>query len=130
MKTTNEQLAYALFRITMGVAMLGHGLVRIPKLPVFRDGMVKMFDGVLPAALVTPFATILPFVEFVIGALLIVGLFTRYAIVAGAVLMMVLIFGACMKENWEIVGMQMVYAFLYYVLLRFYGHNVYALSKR
>ncbi|PUZ25173.1 DoxX family protein [Chitinophaga parva] len=129
MKTTNEQLSYALLRITMGAAMMGHGLVRIPKLEVFAGGMVKMFDGVLPAALVTPFAHVLPFLEFIIGALLILGWLTRATLVVGAVLMMVLILGSCLLEKWEFVGTQLVYSFLYFVLLRFLAFNAYALDN-
>lgn len=130
MKTTNEQLSYALLRITIGVAMIGHGLVRIPKLEVFAGGMVKMFDGVLPVALVTPFGYVLPFIEFAIGALLILGLLTRTTLVAGAVLMMVLILGSCLLEKWEFVGTQLLYGFLYFVLLRFLSFNAYAVDNK
>ncbi len=110
--------------------MLGHGLVRIPKLAVFAGGMIKTYDGTLPLALVSPFAYALPFIEFAIGALLILGLLTRYAILAGSLLMIVLIFGCAMKENWEAIGVQLLYGLLYFVLLRFLSQNAYALDQR
>lgn len=130
MKLSNEQLAYALARITMGAAMFGHGLVRMPKLAGFRDWMVKLYDGVMPAQLVGAFATILPFIELLIGLLLIVGLFTRSALVAGAILMIVLILGSCMKENWEVVGSQMIYGLFYYFLIRNLALNAIAIDWR
>ncbi|PUZ30607.1 thiosulfate dehydrogenase [quinone] large subunit [Chitinophaga costaii] len=129
MKITNEQLSYALLRITIGMAMFGHGLVRIPKLSVFAGGMIKGYDGTLPLALVTPFAYALPFVEFAIGALLILGLLTRYALIAGALLMILLIFGCAIKENWEAIGTQLLYGGLYFILLRFLAQNAYAVDN-
>lgn len=120
---TNQQLAYVLLRITMGINFFGHGAVRLPKIPTFRDGMLSMFkDSVLPEPLVYGFGTVLPIAEFVIGVLLILGLYTQKALAVGAIVMIILIFGSCMIEKFENAGGQMLYAFMYFFLL-FYAEN-------
>jgi thiosulfate dehydrogenase [quinone] large subunit len=64
--------------------------------------MVSSFEkSMLPSVLVTPFSYILPIVEFVIGPLLVIGLFTRVSLIAGGFTMVILIFGSAMVENWE-----------------------------
>ncbi len=67
-----------------------HGLVRLPSLGTFAQGMVRDFSAtMLPAALVHAFAVVLPFAELTIGALLVVGLGQRAVLSAGILLMVV-----------------------------------------
>ncbi|UYQ91625.1 DoxX family protein [Chitinophaga horti] len=128
---TNRHLAYALARITLGINFLGHGLVRLPKLEGFRNWMVKLFEGtMMPPSLVAPFATILPFIEFALGMFLIIGLFTRQSLVACAVLMMILLFGTCLREAWDAAGSQMLYALYIALLLFFIEYNAMAIDTR
>ena len=76
----NSSLAYVLLRISMGINMLGHGLVRIPKLNAFADGMTKGFEkSWLPSSMVHLFGSVLPFLELLTGILLIIGLKTKLA---------------------------------------------------
>jgi thiosulfate dehydrogenase [quinone] large subunit len=110
MTLNNFELAFVLGRLLLGVNFLMHGLVRIPKLAVFRAGLVKEFATTpLPEPLVSLFATVLPFAEAGIGLLLVLGLFTRPALVANIMLIISLVFGSCLLEKWTIVGDQMVY---------------------
>ena len=110
MNLNNFELAFVLGRLLLGVNFLMHGLVRIPKLPVFRAGIVKEFAAApLPEPLVSLFATGLPFAEAGIGLLLVLGLFTRTALVAAILLIISLVFGSCLLEKWTLVGDQMVY---------------------
>jgi thiosulfate dehydrogenase [quinone] large subunit len=129
MRYSNEQLSYLLARITLGVSMLGHGLVRLPKIPAFRSWMVNLYQGVLPPPLVGAFATVLPFIELLIGLFLVIGLFTRKTLVAGAILIIILIFGSCMKENWDAVGTQLLYGLFFYILIRHYTANVLSITS-
>ncbi|CAN5732136.1 hypothetical protein BH24BAC1_BH24BAC1_16840 [soil metagenome] len=103
--------AYTLLRIGMGINMLMHGLVRMPKLMAFADKMVADFEGtLLPAAVIRPFAFGLPVVEQLVGVLLLVGGFlSRTGMVAGGLLIAVLIFGTSLREDWATVGIQVVY---------------------
>jgi thiosulfate dehydrogenase [quinone] large subunit len=110
MKLNNFELAFVLGRLLLGLNFLMHGLVRIPKLAVFSAGIEKEFAAApLPPALVSAYAHALPFVEGGIGLLLVLGLFTRPALVAAMLAITSLIFGSSLLEKWSLVGDQMVY---------------------
>ena len=54
MKLHNFELAFVLGRLLLGLNFLLHGLVRLPKLEVFRAGIVKEFAAApLPPGLVS-----------------------------------------------------------------------------
>lgn len=56
--------------------------------------MLKQFEGTpMPPAIIQPFAIALPWVESVIGLMIILGLKTRLALVARSLMMTVLTFG-------------------------------------
>ena len=102
--------SYLLGRLAIGTSFFGHGLVRLPKLDKFSHGMIGEFrHSIMPEPLVLTFAYILPFAEFLVGLLLILGLFTRQALVAGAVVMILLIFGCTTIENWSPIGEQLIH---------------------
>lgn len=127
----NSSLAYVLLRIAMGVNMLGHGLVRLPKLSAFAEGMIKGFEkSWLPASMVHLFGTVLPFLELTIGLLLIIGWQTRLACIAGSLLIITLLFGSSTVENWDWMGIQMIYALFFYFLISKLEHNSFSLDKR
>ena len=110
MKLHNFELAFVLGRLLLGLNYLLHGLVRLPKLPAFRAHVVQQFASApLPPALVGAFATALPFVEGTLGLLLVLGWFTRAALVGTMLVLMSLVFGSCLLENWSLVGDQMLY---------------------
>ena len=123
-------VTYLLLRLTIGMSMFGHGLVRLTKLTAFSSGMANTFShSPLPYALVKPFSLMLPFAEFAIGCLLLAGLFTRGALIAGCVLMIMLIFGTCMIENWDALVSQLIHSFLFAVLLQFKSANLFSLDN-
>jgi thiosulfate dehydrogenase [quinone] large subunit len=115
----NGQLAYGLLRITLGINMLMHGVVRIiGGVDMFAAALVKQFVGTpLPEWSVRAFAMPLPYIELVIGLLLLLGLWTKGALLAGAVLMIPLVFGSSLRSDWNTVALQMFYSFMYCVLL-------------
>lgn len=121
MKTTIENtagIAYFFLRAAMGINLLGHGLARIPKLQAFATGMINNFEkSWLPQELVHAFGLLLPFVEFMIGLLLVMGLKTKIANIAGAALICILLFGSSTISNWEAMGIQMIYMLLFYFLI-------------
>lgn len=127
---SNPELAYLLARVAFGVNFFFHGLVRLPKLQGFVDGMEKQFEAsLLPSLLVTPVAYLIPIVELVLGLMLILGLLTRKALVGSALLMIILITGCCLIENWSAVGSQMVYMLYLVFLILYLDHNRCALTK-
>jgi len=119
-----KPLPYLLLRLLVGMSLFGHGLIRLPKLQGFSAWMVKQFqNSPLPQELVTPFSYILPFAELVTGALLLAGLFTRYALVAGALIMIALIFGSSMIEDWAAIPSQLIHGFIIALLLNYIEAN-------
>ena len=62
------------------------------------------------------FGTALPFVEGALGLLLVLGLFTRAALVGAMLVIMSLVFGSSLLEKWPLVGDQLVYG-LYIITL-------------
>ena len=114
----DRSLARALLRLALGLNLLLHGLVRVPVLAKFADGMTREFAAtVLPGSLVHAFALCLPFVEAIIGALLVVGLWQRAVLAAGMLVMTALVFGTALLQHWDVLTQQMFYVFLYAVLL-------------
>jgi thiosulfate dehydrogenase (quinone) large subunit len=112
MKIGDASAAYVLFRVALGLDMLMHGVSRfITGLPRFVDGLVHDFQStILPSAMVRLTATVIPFVEVAIGALLLLGLATRWVLAAGVAFVCLLIFGSALQGKWDIVTQQLIYA--------------------
>ncbi len=124
-----EQYTYLLARLPIGMSFFGHGLERLPKLPGFVHHMAQPFEkSILPMALVTPFGYVLPFLELLTGILLLLGLFTRFATVLGVVVMLALIFGSCMIEQWNNAFTQIVYGAYLALLFYFADYNILAID--
>ncbi len=121
---------FLLLRLGIGISIFGHGVVRLPKLNAFSQWMVGSFaKSMLPAELVRPFSMVLPFAELVIGLLLLVGLFTGPALISGAVLILMLLFGTAMAENWEAIPSQLIHLIFFAVLLQFVASNSWSLDR-
>ena len=76
-----------------------------------------MAKGPLPHALVLPFGYCVPWVELLLGVLLFLGLFTRVALVIGALFMVALTFGTTSVQNWAGAGTQLQYSFIFFAML-------------
>jgi thiosulfate dehydrogenase [quinone] large subunit len=114
----DRQLAYGILRLRLGINILIHGLVRLPQLASLADGLVQAFAKTpLPPQLVRLFAFALPFAETFVGLLLTLGLWTRLALVGGGLLIIALVFGTALRSDWDTLGIQMIYAAIYYLLL-------------
>jgi thiosulfate dehydrogenase [quinone] large subunit len=114
------QLAYLLFRLTLGINILVHGAGRIfgPGAEAFASTTAAEFSKTpLPAGMVHAFLIVLPFAELVLGTLTTLGLFTRWALALGGLMIATLVFGTAMRSDWNTVGVQMIYAITYYLLL-------------
>ena len=127
---TNSQLAYLVARLILGVNLFFHGLVRLPKLGSFVDGMEGAFAKTpLPGFMVTPMAYAIPIAETILGAFLILGFLTRGALIGSVILFLVLITGCCFLENWSAVTSQMVHSLYIILLLAFLDQNRFALKR-
>jgi len=122
-------ISFLLLRLAIGISFFGHGLVRLPKLTAFSNWMVGSFKrSMLPEVLVIPFSYALPVAEFLVGLLLLSGLLTQYALVAGGILVLLLLFGTTMIENWDAIPSQIIHLALLAVLLHFLEANTFALD--
>lgn len=122
-------VSYLLLRIAVGMSFFGHGLVRLPKLETFSNWMISQFEkSMLPISLVKPFSYFLPIIEFIIGLFLILGLFTKQTLIAGSIVMIVLIFGTSMIENWEAIPSQLFHVVILCWLLNYIKMNNYSLD--
>jgi thiosulfate dehydrogenase [quinone] large subunit len=117
----DQRLAYLLLRLLTGLDFFGHGFARIftaTHLSGFAHWMVgDMAKSPLPASLILVIGYIVPCVELLIGVLLLLGLATRYTLVLALLLMLVLMFGITMKQDWNVAGQQLLYGLVLAALL-------------
>jgi thiosulfate dehydrogenase (quinone) large subunit len=125
----DRKLAYLMLRFTLGLSIFMHGLVRLPHLSAFADTTVRLFvETPLPAIIVRPFALSEVFVEAIIGLLLLLGLWTRWALLLGTLSMASLIFGTALRSDWNTLAIQMLYALIYVVLIAAREYNSYSVD--
>ncbi|MFD2936925.1 DoxX family protein [Spirosoma flavum] len=117
---TNTQLAQLVIRIGLGINMLMHGLVRLPKLTAFVDKTEAGFAStILPTLLTKGFLYTLPFAELAIGILILLGgQLIKWGYFAGGITIGALLFGTTLKEDWSGAGSQMIYVIAFYLALR------------
>ncbi|NEP90872.1 MAG: DoxX family protein [Okeania sp. SIO2C2] len=117
LKRKDVTLAYTLLRIVFGINFFVHGLVRIGNMGGFIQSMVDRFQELAPSFVIIPFAALTTPVELISGFLMIIGLQTRNAIIAGFLLMMPLMFGVCLLQQWDIASSQLIYCLVFFILL-------------
>jgi thiosulfate dehydrogenase (quinone) large subunit len=124
-------LGYLFLRTTLGLNIFMHGLTRLLAGPAaFAETLVQLFHGTpLPSGMVGAFAYALPWLEAVIGLLLLLGAATRLALCAGALLIFVLTFGTALRQDWQVAALQLFYAAVYAALLAFRGHNAFSVDS-
>jgi thiosulfate dehydrogenase [quinone] large subunit len=119
-KASNTAIAYAILRISFGANILLHGLSRLLNgRAAFLAYLTHYFEH---AHLISPgmlplFGAVLPWVETTLGLLLMLGLFSRFTLIAGALVMTVLVIGTNLAQDWLVSGLQLPYCFIYYYLL-------------
>lgn len=115
------RIAYVLLRALTGLDFFGHGYARIftgSFLPGFAQSMQQgMAKAPLAPGLVLATGYVVPCVELTIGVLLLLGVLTRWTLIAAFLLMFVLMFGVTMKQDWNVAGQQLMYGLVLFVLL-------------
>ena len=117
---STSQLAQLVMRIGLGINMLMHGLIRIPKLSTFVSKMAVGFTHtLLPDILTKTFLYTLPFVELTSGILILLGgQFSKWGYFVGGLTVGALLFGTTLKEDWNTAGTQLIYIIAFYLALR------------
>ena len=126
-RRSDAAMAYALFRFTFGLNIMMRGIVRIAMgLPAFQTYMLTQFKDVpvMPPAFLIPFASVLPFVETLIGLCILIGFQTRTALIAGSLMIAALTFGTMMRQDFTIAWLQLDYAIAFFLLLALRSWNV------
>jgi thiosulfate dehydrogenase [quinone] large subunit len=131
MHIQHKSLAYALLRIALGVNFAGHGLIRIYNgVGAFATSTAEhLAKSPLPHTFTFGFSYAIPFLEAILGLTLILGVFTRIALVCGAVFMMALTIGITANQQWDVASEQLIYTVVFFLLLYFIEHNSLALDN-
>jgi thiosulfate dehydrogenase [quinone] large subunit len=119
------QIAYALLRVVVGTNLMMHGVSRMIAGPSeFAAKLVEQFaHSPLPAWSVWGFGLVLPSIEGLLGLLILSGLRTRAALIAGSALIVVLTFGSALMQDWSAAGIQLNYALVYSLLIFLRRYN-------
>jgi thiosulfate dehydrogenase [quinone] large subunit len=126
----NREVAYALLRATLGVIFVTTAVVKfIMGVGAFAAALEQSFAGKLPMFLVSPFGYALPFAEVSVGALLILGLLNRFALILAGLLLMALTFGKTAASDSATVAGNLSYALVIFVLLWLSDHNGYSIDR-
>jgi thiosulfate dehydrogenase [quinone] large subunit len=127
---SEQRQAYLLLRLLTGLNFFMHGFARIftgTHLSGFAQGMVKsMASTPLPPSLALATGYAIPCCELLIGIFLLLGLATRAALTAAMLLMLILIFGITLKQDWSTASSQLIYGLVLAALL--FGRQRYDLS--
>ena len=123
-------LGYFILRLSLGVDMLMHYVVRTWGISQdFVPVTEKMFVGnLLPMSWVHVFLTVLPYFEGLLGVLLVLGLWSRWALTAEGLLVTVLLFGTALRSDWTVVSHQMIYLLFVFILLAVEQYDYFSLD--
>jgi thiosulfate dehydrogenase (quinone) large subunit len=123
-------LAHGLARLALGLNIAMHGYSRLPNLAGFANGMVKQFAATfLPSPLVYITGFTIAIGEATIGTLVFLGLLLRPALVIGTLLMLLLIFGSTLIQQWDAVSVQMIDVAFYIGLLATVRYDRFSLDR-
>ncbi|HEV2199120.1 MAG TPA: DoxX family membrane protein [Bryobacteraceae bacterium] len=117
---SDATIAYAILRLSFGLNIMIHGVTRLlAGHAAFLAYLNHYFEKtpLIPASFLPTFASVLPPVETTLGALLALGLFTRFSLIAGSLVLAGLVFGTNLAQDWNVAGLQLIYCFIYYFLL-------------
>ena len=125
----DAEVGYALLRLAVGVNFTLHSFQRWKDIGKFADGVVRDFANTpLPEWSVRAFAWVIPFWEPAVGVLVVLGLFTRWALAAGAAFVVVLSFGTAMRGEFGALGSQLLYSLVFFALQFTIRHNRFSLD--
>lgn len=123
-------LAYLFLRVGTGINLFLHGYVRTGEgWEPFREYVYGLFAASsVPDFLLWLSTYLIPGVEIAVGAALVLGIFTRWALSGASLLMLALLAGMATIQKWDVVGMQMQYLLVYFVLLAFASADKYSVD--
>jgi len=130
-RTSDAVIAYTILRISFGANIMLHGVSRVVMgHAAFLAYLTHYFEkaSYVPVSMLSVFATVQPWVELILGLLLMIGLATRFSLIAGGLVILALVIGTNLAQDWLVSGLQLIYAFLYYHLLVHLDQNRYSID--
>ncbi len=124
---SSEGAAAFILRLALGalffMAGLGKFLAPGGALAVSQKLMDGFADTYLPASLTWAFLRTLPYVEISLGAILVIGLFTRECLIICGLLLLSLAFGMMVKGEHAVVAQNLNYVFMAAIALWLSGRD-------
>jgi len=120
LRYSDAVIAYTILRLSFGANIMLHGVSRLlAGHAAFLAYLTHYFEKtpLVPASFLPIFAAALPPVETALGLLLLLGVGTRFSIIAGSLVMAALVVGTNLAQDWNVAGLQLIYCFIYYYLL-------------
>jgi len=118
---SDATIAYGVLRLTLGINIALHGISRvISGQAAFLAYLNHYFEktALMPKEILPFFAIFITWAETILGTLVLFGAFTRFALIAGSLVLAMLAFGTNLAQDWGIAGLQLTYALVYYFLLK------------
>ncbi len=111
-----EGMGALLMRLSLGILFFVAGLGKFLAPGGVSGVAQKMQESFantwLPACMVGPYVHVLPFVEITVGALLLLGLCTRWAFFGSGLLLVSLAFGMMVQQQHAVVGTNLTYVLM------------------
>ncbi len=128
---TNMQLGYLIMRLMLGLNLFLHGSMRLlAGIDIWLIPTAETFVGtILPQPLVVALLHIIPIAELMLGALLLLGLSTRSALLGSILLFLLLDFGHGVRQLWSNMHLVMHYSIYFWILLVLHKQNWLALDN-
>jgi len=130
--SSNAAIAYTILRLSFGANIMLHGISRLLNgHAAFMAYLNHYFEHahLIPASSLPFFGAVLPWAETIIGGLLVLGLFSRFAMIVGALVMLGLVIGTNLAQDWVVSGLQLLYVFFYYYLLTHLDQNTFSVDS-
>jgi thiosulfate dehydrogenase [quinone] large subunit len=130
-RSSDAVIAYTILRVSFGANIMLHGVSRIHMgHAAFLAYLTHYFEKVsyFSPSMLSAFATVQPWVELILGLLLMIGLATRFSLIAGGLVILSLVIGTNLAQDWLVSGLQLIYAFLYYYLLVHLDQNRFSID--
>ncbi len=115
----DRTLAYILLRVLLGVNFFGHGAIRLLHgARAFAQGMAtQMASTPLPTSIAYGFGLAVPYLELMLGLLLLCGIYSRLALSSVLLFLSLLMFGLTLRQDWPAAGSLLLYGLVAATLL-------------
>src|ERR1700724_2752189 len=112
-RSSDAVIAYTILRVSFGANIMLHGVSRIVMgHAAFLAYLTHYFEkaSYIPVSMLSLLPTVQPWVELILGLLLVIGLATRFSLIAGGLVILSLVMGTNIARDWLGSGLPLIYA--------------------